>query len=217
MEIFHVLNRGVEKRHIILDDSDRLRFLHDLYAFNDESPTPNYILSGRHEPYNRKVLVHIHAYCLMHNHYHLLLSEAAENGISLFLKKLNGGYAKYFNERYTRAGALWQGKTKKILARRDAHFLYLPFYIHLNPLDFKYPEWRNGRVHNVKKALEYLNGYRWSSYLDYTGTRNFPSIIHTELLASMLGSKKSQEKEVRSIIRDRKLAQDSLALELEKN
>lgn len=217
MELFHVLNRGVEKRAIVLDDKDRLRFLHDLYAFNDENPTPNYILSGRHRPYERQLLVHIHAFCLMKNHYHLLLSEVADNGVSLFLKKLNGGYAKYFNERHTRSGALWQGKTRKIRIARDAHFLYIPFYIHLNPLDFEYPKWRTGALQNPEKALSYLRTYRWSSYLDYIGVHNFPSIIHMELLTHTLGSKKAQEKEIVSIMSNPALARKSFALEIHKN
>ena len=107
MEFYHVLNRGVEKRNIVLDEKDQLRFLHDLYVFNDANATLNYILTKRHtEKQKRVLLVHLHAFCLMPNHYHLLLSPVRENGIPLFMKKLNMGYAKYFNEKYSRDGAL---------------------------------------------------------------------------------------------------------------
>lgn len=61
----------------------------------------------------------------MANHYHLLLSELVEGGITLFLRKLNIGYAKYFNERHGRQGTLFQSRTKKILIERHAHFLYI--------------------------------------------------------------------------------------------
>mgnify|MGYP000745955618 CR=1 FL=1 len=177
MDFYHILNRGVEKRDIVKNDKDRLRFLHNLYVFNDTEATPNYILSKRHEEQQKRhCLVHVHAFCLMNNHYHLLLSEIEENGISRFMQKLNMGYAKYFNEKYKRVGTLWQGKYKKILIERDAHFMYIPYYIHLNPLDYSHPEWREGKVRNVQKALESLRQYRWSSHLDYLGIKNFPSI-----------------------------------------
>lgn len=202
MELFHVLSRGVDKRTIAQNDKDRLRFLHDLYVFNDVNPTPNYILPSRQKEYRRRLLVRIHAFCLMPNHYHLLLSPIIENGISLFMKKLNMGYAKYFNEKYQRDGALWQGKYKKILIARDAHFLYIPHYIHLNPLDLKFPEWRQGKVRDVDKALAFLRTYRWSSYLDYSGTKNFPSLIHTDVLAESMGGEKAMKKELGSIISD---------------
>lgn len=212
-----MINRGVEKRKVVLDDKDRLRFIHDLYAFNDLHAAPNYILPGRHRPMDRELLVNIHAFCLMDNHYHLILSEVYENGISLFLKKLNGGYAKYFNEKYERSGALWQGKTKKLLLERDAHFLYLPYYVHLNPLDYKYKQWRQGAVRERASALNYLNQYRWSSYLDYIGIRNFPSVIHMDLIADILGSRSKQEHQIEEIISSKLLGERSSSVELKDN
>src|SRR5690606_27220182 len=104
-----VLNRGVEKRDIVLDDKDRLRFVHDLFVFNDAKPAPNAILPRRHtfedNVKKRSILVHIHAWCLMNNHYHLLVSPKDDDlkNLSAFMKKLNMGYAKYFNEKYERS------------------------------------------------------------------------------------------------------------------
>ena len=119
----------------------------------------------------------------MRNHYHLILSERIENGLSLFLRKLNVGYAKYFNERYERSGYVFQGRTKKVHVLRDRHFLYLLHYIHLNPLDLaqEFGSWRKKTLNNVPAALDYLDTWRWSSYLDYSGKRNFPSILDQEL------------------------------------
>jgi putative transposase len=185
MELYHVLNRGVEKRSIVTDDHDRLRFIHDLFVFNSKKPVANFQQPARHslnwtsdvQFRFRDPLVRIYAYCLMNNHYHLLLSPRVENGVSLFMQKLNMGYAKYFNERHGRTGGLWQGKYKKIAIERDAHFNYIPYYINLNPLDYSHPEWRSGGVKSVSRALAKLSLYRWSSHLDYLGTRNFPSIL----------------------------------------
>jgi putative transposase len=213
MELYHVLNRGVEKRSVVLDDEDRVRFLHDLFVFNDTKAAPNYILPGRQMTGPRTLLIHLHAFCLMDNHYHLLLSEAREGGIGLFLQKLNMGYAKYFNEKYKRTGVLWQGPSKKILIARDAHFLHIPFYIHLNPLDYSMPEWRKGAVRNAKKALAELATYRWSSHLDYLGVKNFPSLTEREFLGEVLGGKKRYEKEMCDIIADPQVAAESAILE----
>ncbi|RJQ35523.1 hypothetical protein C4556_00275 [Candidatus Parcubacteria bacterium] len=200
-ELYHCLNRGVDKRTIFTDNRDRARFVHDLYEFNDDRPAFNAGrgFSGKPDPMidfvsqssERGVaLVDIHAWCLMGNHYHLLLSEAKEGGVSLFLRKLNVGYARYFNDRHRRQGTLFQGRTKKIHISSDAHFLHILHYIHLNPLDFLKgsEDWRSLRVKSAKQALSHLMQYRWSSYLDYCGRKNFPSILTTGLFRDVFGN-----------------------------
>lgn len=202
MELWHVLNRGVEGRNLFVDTQDYARFVHNLYEFNDSTPADNlwrlFDPSGMRDFVNpsfrkaRELLVDIHGWTLMENHYHLLLSERVENGMSLFLRKLNVGYANYFNERYERKGTLFQGRTKKILIRSQSHFLYILHYLHLNPLDYlpEAQEWRfrsKGGIVNVNEALKYLDSYRWSSYLDYTSKKNFPSILTTSLFKDALG------------------------------
>ena len=214
MELYHVLNRGVDKRDVVLDKRDRVRFLHDLFVFNDQQSTLHIKLPERHgENRKRKLLVNIHAFCLMPNHYHLLLSPAIENGTALFMKKLSMGYTKYFNERHGRSGTLWQGRYKRILVEDDSHFLYLPYYVHLNALDLEYPEWRTGRVKDTLQALGYLNAYRWSSHLDYIGIKNFPSITQREFLSPHLGTRQEYEKEIVNIITNPELAEQSVVLE----
>jgi putative transposase len=202
MELWHIINRGVEGRNLFLDTQDYARFVHNLYEFNDSAPADNlwrlFDPSGMKDLVNpsfrkpRKLLVDIHGWVLMKNHYHLLISEHVENGVSLFLRKLNVGYSNYFNARYGRHGTLFQGRTKKILIERDPHFLYILHYLHLNPLDYfdGAEEWRlrnKSVIKNVNDALEYLNSYRWSSYLDYVGEKNFPSVITKDLFKDALG------------------------------
>lgn len=217
MDIYHVLNRGVDKRNVVVDNSDRLRFVHSLFIFNDKRPLaenhrrPGFEILAK----DRDLLVKIHSWCLMDNHYHLMLSAMDDDykNISLFMKKLNMGYARYFNERHERSGYLWQGKYKKILLERDNQFMYLPYYIHLNPLDFKYKEWRKGGVKNFTAATEFLQKYRWSSYLDYNTNKNFSSIISKELLSPILGIPVNQNKQILKIVTNSGLAQQSLNIE----
>ena len=214
MEMYNLLNRGVEKRNVVLNDKDRIRFIHDLYAFNDTNDVdPNHRFREFKSGNVRQPLVDIHAFCLMPNHYHLLVSELEEGGISLFMRKLNMGYAKYFNEKYERSGVLWQGTFRRILIQRDAHFLHVPFYIHLNPLDMILPEWRTEKVQNPGMALKYLRKYRWSSYMDYNGIKNFPSLLHQDLLSDILGSTDKQNRIIKDIISDPHLAKQSDKLE----
>ncbi|MBP6881917.1 MAG: transposase [Candidatus Pacebacteria bacterium] len=206
MQLFHVLNRGVDGRSIFMSDKDRLRFVHNLYEFNDTAPVTE--LSRRNSTVGlrkshmkeRALLVDIHGWVLMKNHYHLLISERVDGGITSFLRKLNIGYAKYFNEQHKRLGTLFQGRTKKILIERDEHFLYILHYLHLNPLDhFQGSEnWRirnNMKIKSVTEAVSYLDSYRWSSYLDYNGKHNFPSLLTTTLFREALDDPQKALKE----------------------
>jgi putative transposase len=74
--------------------------------------------------------------------------------------------------------------------------MYLPIYIHLNPLDFKFHEWREKKIKNIKEAIEFLDSYRWSSYMDYTGQKNFPSLINKSFILSRIGDEKKFKKEM---------------------
>ena len=136
----------------------------------------------------------------MRNHYHMLVSEKREGGLTTFLRKLNTGYTNYFNERYERSGVLFQGRTKKILIKDDVHFLHILNYIHLNPLDYMKgaSDWREKKISNVRAALEHLDSYRWSSYRDYCGDNNFPSLIETDLFSDVF---KNYKKEITQYIK----------------
>jgi putative transposase len=214
MDFYHLINRGVDKRKVFVEDGDYIRFIHDMYVFNDTQSAPNYVVKARAAGRKRNLLVRIHAFSLMPNHYHILASPVQDGGLSLFMRKLNMGYAKYFNEKYGRTGVLWQGTFRKILIVRDAHFKYIPYYIHLNPLDLTHPQWRSGTLHNHTSALTFLSKYRWSSYLDYNGIRNFPSLLYTSELRAILGTVKTQNDEIRSIISAPDIARASQNLEI---
>ncbi len=210
-EIYHVLTRGVDKRKIFLDQKDYLRFIHDLFEFNDEAPvnTTFYVFRNAiarrevgKERKPRKLLVKIHAFCLMPNHYHLLLTPKIEGGIPRFMKKLNMGYARYFNEKYKRKGTLFEGRYKNIIVKNEAHFIHLPYYIHLNPLDLKFPEWRSRELKNYKEAIKFLENYRWSSHLDYLGVPNFPSVTQREFLMEFFGDHKEYEQDIHQWLKD---------------
>lgn len=197
-------SRGVEKRTIFHDDQDRFRFIHDLFELNDQSTVPNIFYrftrhSRQHQSIEvrpryiprdrnpRKLLVEILAFCLMPNHFHLLLRQKIDRGITRFMQKLGTGYTMYFNQKQQRVGPLFQGRFKAIHVGRDSHFIHLPFYIHLNPLDLYAPEWRMRVVKDYRKVLHFLETYRWSSHLDYLGKQNFPSVTQRAFLSRFFG------------------------------
>ncbi len=206
-QIYHVLNRGVDKRKIFLEKSDYMRFIHDLFEFNDTESvvnltyrftrttrvvdTNNFKISEQHK---RKLLVEILAFCAMPNHYHLLLKARTVEGIPEFMKKLNMGYSKYFNTKYERSGTLFEGRYKSVPVGSEAHFIHLPFYIHLNPLDLVMREWRQRDIKNYKEAMKFLEKYRWSSFLDYIGKKNFPSVTNRDLLLKFFGGTEEYKK-----------------------
>lgn len=208
--LFHVLNRGVEKRKIFMDKRDYFRFVHGLFLFNTRSPAENttYFLSNDIDLRNRyeeqRRIVDVHAWCLMPNHYHLLLSERIDNGLTLFMRKLNIGYANYFNKKYRRSGSLFQGRSKKILIERDAHFLHILHYIHLNPLDLLpgANKWRFQKVRDEARARKHIENYRWSSYNDYRSAANFPHILTTNVFR---GEADNVEKETWQYLREMNL------------
>lgn len=183
---FHVYNRGVDKRDIFMDKGDYYRFLHDLYEFNDICPTqPNTRRLVRCPTSNNcdhKKLVDIVCYCLMPNHYHLLVSTSDMTALTSFMRKLGTGYTNYFNQKYKHSGHLFQGRYKKILVESEPQLLQLSKYIHLNPL-------RSSRT----KAVS-LKKYKYSSYLDYIGIKNMPSIITNDVINSMFTTKKDYKK-----------------------
>jgi len=211
MEFYHVLNRGVDKRIIFLDKQDYLRFTHNLFEFNNDKKVINNSHLFRRENIDlvgryREKLVNIHAFCLMPNHYHLLLESKEEGGISKFMMKLNVGYAKYFNKKYKRSGTLFESRYKSILVEKEAHFTYLPYYIHFNPLDLKFPEWRDNKLKDHKKAIGFLDSYRWSSHLDYLGKENFSSLIQKNFLSDFFGESKGYKRDVRECLKNMKLS-----------
>lgn len=168
-EFYHLYNRGVEKRETFSDINDRERFLRLLFLANSTEPF-NFrdVEEKKLADIDRgNLLVAIGAYCLMPNHFHILVKEITPGGISIFMKKLNTGYSMYFNKRNERVGPLFQGRFKAQHVRRDEHLKYLFAYIHLNPIKLIEPDWKENKIKNREHAEEYLNAYRHSSYADY--------------------------------------------------
>ncbi len=157
-EIYHIYNRGSEKRDIFTQPRDYRRFQNTFYYYQYQGPKSRLSKLSRNTfssfiPQQDKKLVEILAYCLMPNHFHFLVKQLKDGGISLFSSQLANSYTKYFNTKYRRVGSLFQGTFKSVLIESDEQFVHVSRYIHLNPI--------------VSGMVKELEAYPWSSYEEY--------------------------------------------------
>lgn len=155
---YHITSRGNEGQDIFKNDSERTRFL-------------SYLESAK-ERYNAV----IHVYCLMSNHYHILLETPLGN-LSQIMRHINGAYTTYFNVKRQRSGHLFQGRYKAIVIDADEYAAELSRYIHLNPV----------RVGIVDRPEQ----YRWSSHRYYVGKEKTPKWLKLNFILGYFGKRKS--------------------------
>lgn len=156
-EYYHIFNRGVDKMNIFKNSYHYQRFLKTMLYYKILGPKPRFSLFA---PTNNlldtsKQIVEIICFCLMPNHFHFLIKQLIDGGITEFISKLSNSYTKYFNIKHGRVGPLLQGEFKSVLVESNEQLLHLSRYIHLNPL--------------VSGLVKDLEDYRWSSYLEYIG------------------------------------------------
>ena len=194
---FHVYNRGNSRQSIFLDSHDYRRFSTLLYISNSNESFKLHFIKKPYDVERGALLVSIGAYCLMPNHFHILLTPCVEGGVSLFMKKLTTAYSMYFNNRYERTGSLFEGRYKASIADNDVYLKYLYAYIHLNPLKLIQPEWKTNGVGDVHEAKKYLRLYNFSSYKEYIGeTRKEKLILDTTPFPKYFLSRDDFEKNI---------------------
>ena len=202
-EYYHGYNRGVDKRPIFLDKGDYERFVKLLYVSNSKQRFNFSDTFGKQANVTLvdidrgEKLVDIGAWCLMPNHFHLLLKEKLEDGprgefsgISLFMKKLLTAYSMYFNTKYHRKGALFEGRFKAKHLDYDQYLKYQYTYIHLNPIGIIDKGWKKKEISNKEKAKKFLKEYKYSSYKDYVGEeREENAILNKEAFPEYFSTK----------------------------
>ncbi len=156
--LYHITSRGDGREDIYLNDVDRTAYLSVLAQVCDRF---NWVC---------------HSYCLMSNHYHLLI-ETPEGNLGQGMRQLNGVYTQRFNRNHSRAGHVYQGRYKAIIVQKEAYLLELARYIVLNPV-------RAGMVRSAKD-------WRWSSYRSTVGVSECPSWLNVDWLLSAFSKRKS--------------------------
>lgn len=210
-ETYHIVIRAIEGLKLFRDKQDYFRIIHDLFEFNDKKRVSSkfrvnqYLAkkgqltrSYRVNEEKRDVLVEILAFCLMPNHVHLLVRQIQDHGISEFMRKVGIGYACYYNQKYKRIGHVFQGRYRMVHIKDDKQLITVFIYIHTNPTAIIFPKWKEKGIGNLNKAIRFLESYRWSSYPDYLGNKNFPSVTFREFLIQTMGG----VKECRRFIND---------------
>jgi len=168
--VYHVTGRGNERKAIFRNDHDREAFLNTLHRVTVR--------------YNWLC----HAYCLMDNHYHLLI-ETPDGNLSIGMRQLNGVYTQMFNKHHERVGHLFQGRFKGVVVQKDSHLLEACRYVVLNPVRAKIVE--NPRL------------WKWSSYLATAGLRKaHPCLTKDWILGQFASTRKAAENAYRKFVRD---------------
>lgn len=166
--VYHITSRGNEKKAVFKDESDREAFLKVLAQVNKRY----------HWLY--------HAYCLMDNHYHLLI-ETPDGNLSIGMRQLNGVYTQTFNRRHKRTGHLFQGRFKAILIQKDSHLLEVCRYVVLNPVR--------------ARMVEQPGDWKWSSYRATSGRESpHPCLTHDWILGQFSKTREKAEKEYRQFV-----------------
>lgn len=208
-QIYHVFNRGIDKKPTFTDkrELDRSILAMDFYRFAKLPVKLSRFITLTEKAQVQllkqlksagEALVDIISYCLMPNHFHLLIKQTTDHGISTFISNFTNSYTRYFNTKHERIGPLFEGMFKAVRIESDEQFVHVSRYIHLNP------------VSSFLITPEELENYQWSSYPEFMGKvgRN---IANTKPVLSYFSSRKNKE-EYKKFVMD----QVNYARELEK-
>lgn len=196
---YHIYNRGNSKQSIFHDQEDYEYFMWLLYISNNEDHFAVDRTFSKGYFYERgEQLVAIGAYCLMPNHFHILITQIKENGISRFMHKISTAYAMYLNSKNKRTGSLFEGRYKAQHIDNDTYLKYIYSYIHLNPVKLINPTWKESGIKDIQNTNSFLHNYKYSSYIDYAepNNRDERRILNPEFFPKYFVNKEHFKKEI---------------------
>jgi len=229
-QICHIFNRGIEKRSIFMNDADKWRFLQMLYLINNSNFSFGVLyeierknkgrinfnllqefVNQNKNIINREPLVRIMADCLMPNHFHLLLQEIQEGGISEFMQRFGTGYTKYFNAKYDRVGegGLFQGPYKVTIIKNDIQLQYVLAYINvINPGQLVEPNLKEEGPKDIDNILNFAENYSFSTNPEYLGLRE-SIIIDKGIFKDFFPTPEKYEEFIRDVLESKRYNQVS--------
>jgi len=145
----------------------------------------------------KKFDFYLYSLNLLPNHFHLLI-EVKQVSIPTFMHFINTWYSGYFNRRYKRHGHFFQDRFTAVHIKTDEQLRAVFVYIHTNPVSLIEPKWKERGIARPEKVIEFLENYKWSSYQDYLGKKNFSSVTDRNFLLETVGGRKK----VREIVND---------------
>ena len=181
-EYYHIYNRGNDKRQIFVETADYQRFQRLLFFCNGAKPFNFRSVHKRdklavHREKRGETLVDIGAYCLMPNHFHILVRSKSDGDVSAFMKKLCTAYSMYFNIKNGRTGKLFEGPFLAKHADSDEYLKYLFAYIHLNPVKLIDSHWKENGLSDRDMAWRFIGSYQFSSHRDYMQPTEYAEIL----------------------------------------
>jgi len=219
-EIYHVVTRRSGNEPLFLDIDDYYRGIFSIYELNTTRSVEirlrrqarliekKRINNGERvsDVDKREKLVEILAFCLMPNHLHLLIRQLKDRGISKFMNKFGAGYPAYFKKKHNfkKKGYFFEGRFVSVHIENDNQLITTFVYIHTNPLVLIEPRWKKGVVINLQKAIKFLENYKWSSYQDYLGKKNFPSVTERDFLLEIMGEQRGVKRLIIDWIKHKK-------------
>ncbi len=226
-EIYHIVIRGIDNNLIFKDIDDYFRGIFSIYEFNTTAPITirerrkiRAQMKKNHQDSeflndSRDKMVEVLAFSLMPNHIHLLLRQVKDEGISKFMMKVGAGYGGYFNRKYDRRGHVFQNRFVSVPVKTEEQLKTVFVYIHTNSIALIEPKWKEIGIKDPQKAIEFVENYKWSSYPDYIGKKNFPSVTEREFLSEIMGGESGCRDFVNDWIRYKKELKDFPELSLE--
>lgn len=184
----HVYNRGAKKMPIFRQKSDLWRLMFGLFYLNHDGRTPDHWMHeldkfGGPQRFAwpeswgvRKPVVSILGFCITSNHFHLILKEIVEGGISRFMHRWAMGHSKFINQKYGESGSLFQGRYQARVVTRNEYLEYLPVYVMVKNTFELYPGGLREAINNFDAAYDWASSYDFGSLGTYTGVRSSPIV-----------------------------------------
>lgn len=216
-EIYHIVIKRIGEELLLKDIDDYYRGIFSVYEFNNAKPVE--IRKRRKQiraikkqfrkicgervsadstefsikiPDTREPLVEILFFCFMPNHIHLVLKQLKEGGIIKFMNKIGAGYAGYFKRKHNLKdkGYFFKGRFVAVHIKTEKQLKNVFVYVHTNSISLIEPKWKEVGIKNPEKAIKFIEDYKWSSYPDYIGKKNFPSVTERDLILKIIGGEK---------------------------
>jgi len=218
-EIYHIVTRGIDDNLIFKDIDDYYRGIFSIYEFNNTKPVvifkrrreiqtfKNQLKKLERDPSSSKLqdkrdpMLEILVFSFMPNHIHLLMRQLKDDGITKFMSKVGSGYGGYFNRKYNRKGYVFQSRFSAVHVKTEEQLKTLFVYVHANPISLIEPKWKEIGIKNPEKTIKFLESYKWSSYPDYIGKKNFPSVTKRDFILKIMGGEEGCKKFVEGWIK----------------
>ena len=202
-EIYHIILRAIDENVIFKNMDDYYRGVFSIYEFNDMKPAvirdrrqarsriKRILIKADKDPRfaadSRDKIIEILSFCFVPNHPHLLIRQLKGGGIIKFMRKFGAGYGGYFNKKYNSKGHVFQNNFKAVPLKNDKQLKIVWAYIHANAVSLIEPKWKERGIRNFKQVAKSLDNYKRSSYSDYIGKTNFPSVTERKFILDTMG------------------------------